>query len=86
MNNNKTETFIKETKKIVVGESKPRHAIRKLEGIGYRVVKDKGGVVYLSHDCLGTRKFPIAMRKGCDSRWGLTFVREIRHAMWKVAA
>jgi len=83
MNN---EAFINETKKIVVGESNPRRAIRKLEGIGYRVADNKGTVFYLSHDCLGTRKFPIATRKGCDSRWGLTFVRDIRHAMWKIAA
>ena len=83
---NKTDTLINETKKIVVGESNPRRAIRKLEGIGYRVVDNKGTVFYLSHDCLGTRKFPIASRKGCDSRWGLNFVSEIRHAMWRAAA
>ena len=80
------ETLINETKKCVVGESNPRRAIRKLGGIGYRVATDKGGVVYLSHDYLGTRKVSISIHKGGNSRWGLNFVCNVRHAMWDMAA
>jgi hypothetical protein len=80
------ETFINETKKIVRGESNPRRAIRKLGGLGYKIANDKGGVVYLSHDYLGTRKISIAVREGGNPRWGLNFVCEVRHAMWNVAA
>jgi len=80
------EEFINETKKIVVGESNPRRAIHELGGIGYRVANDKGGVVYLAHDCLGTRKVSISIRGGGNTRWGLNFVSNVRHAMWDMAA
>ena len=81
----RNEEFIKGIKKIVVGEKNTKKAVRKLTSIGFVVVDGKNGHFHLAHECLGNYKATIGTSVS-DARWGLNFVSQIRHAMWKVAA
>lgn len=80
------EEFIKEIKKIVVGEKNAHKAVRKLTTIGFRLVEGgKNGVSHLTHERIGNHKVSIGTLR-YEAKWGLNFITQIRHAMWKVAA
>ena len=84
MSNNE---FLYEVKRIVGnGEKNHMKVIRKLKGIGFKEVNGgKSGHYYFTHERLGNYKACIGSSVS-DSRWGLNFVRDVRHAMWKAAA
>ena len=80
------EEFIKEIKKAVIGEKSHKKVVRKLNALGFEEVKGKNGRSFFTHKRLGNYKASIGGVSLSDARWGLNFVSEIRHAMWKVAA
>jgi hypothetical protein len=81
------EEFLYEIKRIVAnGEKNHMKVIRKLKELGFKEVGGgKRGHYFFTHRRLGNYKACIGSSVS-NSRWGLNFVREIRHAMWKAAA
>lgn len=81
-----SEEFIKEIKKVMLGEQSHKKVMRKLIALGFEEVKGgRNGVSHLTHERLRGHKVTLGYSRS-DKKGVMIFLAQIRHAMWKVAA